>query len=262
MLSAVKKILLVEDDADLFELVRYNLEKEGFAFCGCDTGQGALELCRAARPDLVLLDVMLPDADGLEICQQIRNDPELACLPIIFLTARGSETDRIVGLELGANDYMVKPFFLRELLARIRLQFRQQQVPGRTPSLLSVAGVDLDRERCEVRSSGRPVPLTATEFRLLEFLMSRPGVVFSRGQLLDGVWGADRAITDRAVDVYVLRLRQKLDAELIHSVRGFGYKFDPPARTEVAASVWPVASPTIDRDGPQNLSENPSRRRM
>ncbi len=228
------KVLLIEDDADLFELVQYNLEKEGFGFCGSRTGRGAMELCRRARPDLILLDIMLPDGDGLDLCRQIRRDRELAAVPIIFLTARGSETDRIVGLELGANDYMVKPFFLRELIARIRLQFRRQQAPGSAPSILSIAGVDLDRNRCEVRLSGKPVAVTATEFRLLEFLMRRPGVVFNRGQLLDGVWGEDRAITDRAVDVYVLRLRQKLGADLIQSVRGFGYKFNHDGRAAVA----------------------------
>lgn len=220
-----RKILLIEDDADLFALVKYNLEKDGYAFCGSQTGRGAVELCKAARPDLILLDIMLPDADGLDICRQIRQDPEHDGLPIIFLTARGAETDRIVGLELGANDYIVKPFFIRELVARIRLQFRQQQIPTRAYPPLRAGGVELDRNRCEVRAHGQPVPLTATEFRVLEFLMGRPGVVFSRTQLLDAVWGERHAITDRAVDVYILRLRQKLGSDLIESIRGFGYRF-------------------------------------
>ena len=153
----------------------------------------------------------------------------LAAIPIIFLTARASETDRIVGLELGANDYIVKPFFMRELIARIKLQFRNQTAPSR---VLKAGGLELDRSSCQVRLNGTPLALTATEFRLLEFLMSRPGVVFSREQLLNSVWGQDRAITDRAVDVYVLRLRQKIETDparpvLIHSVRGFGYSFEP-----------------------------------
>jgi DNA-binding response OmpR family regulator len=227
----MKKILLIEDDADLFALLRYNLEKEGFALVGAQTGKGALELCRKELPDLILLDIMLPDSDGLDICRRIRGDAELAATPVIFLTARASETDRIIGLELGANDYVVKPFFVRELIARIRLQFRTLASPA---PVIEGGGIELDRRRFEVRAGGVPVSLSATEFRLLEFLMGRAGTVFSREQLLNAVWGPGRAITDRAVDVYILRLRQKLEADpahpaLIHSVRGFGYTFEPAA---------------------------------
>ena len=225
----MKKILLIEDDTDLFALLKYNLEKEGYSMTGLQTGRGALELCRQVRPDLILLDIMLPDSDGLDICKGIRKDPDLATTPIIFLTARASETDRIVGLEIGANDYVVKPFFVRELIARIKLQFRNQAAPAR---VLEAGGLELDPSSRQVKLQGQPLQLTATEFRLLEFLMSRPGVVFSREQLLNAVWGQDRAITDRAVDVYVLRLRQKIESDpaspiLIHSVRGFGYTFEP-----------------------------------
>src|SRR5512145_3347752 len=143
----MKKILLIEDDSDLFALLKYNLEKEGFLMVGAQTGKGAVELCRRERPDLVLLDIMLPDSDGLDICKGIRAHPELAHIPIIFLTARASETDRIVGLELGANDYIVKPFFVRELIARIKIQFRSQTQPVRT---LKAAGIELDRSSCRV----------------------------------------------------------------------------------------------------------------
>jgi DNA-binding response OmpR family regulator len=180
---------------------------------------------------LILLDIMLPDSDGLDICKGIRRHPELAHIPVIFLTARASETDRIVGLELGANDYIVKPFFIRELIARIKIQFRGTPAPVRT---LKAGLLELDRSSCRVRLSDDEVQLTATEFKLLEFLMTRPGVVFSREQLLDGVWGHDRAVTDRTVDVYILRLRQKIETDptnptYIRSVRGFGYSFDQPA---------------------------------
>ena len=224
----MRKIVLIEDDADLFALLKYNLEKEGFALVGAQTGKGAVDLCRRERPDLILLDVMLPDSDGLDICKGIRVHPELAHIPVIFLTARASETDRIVGLELGANDYIVKPFFIRELVARIKIQFRGQTTASR---LLKAAALELDRTSCRVRLNGAPLSLTATEFRLLEFLMSRPGVVFSREQLLDAVWGHDRAVTDRTVDVYILRLRQKIELDpanpiMIRSVRGFGYSFN------------------------------------
>jgi DNA-binding response OmpR family regulator len=223
----MKKIVLIEDDSDLFALLKYNLEKEGFVLVGAQTGKGAIELCKRERPDLIVLDIMLPDSDGLDICKGIRADADLAHIPVIFLTARASETDRIVGLELGANDYIVKPFFVRELIARIKIQFRTQAAPVR---LLKSSGIELDRSSCRVRLNGETLALTATEFRLLEFLMSRPGVVFSREQLLDSVWGHDRAVTDRTVDVYILRLRQKIEAdpaspELIRSVRGFGYSF-------------------------------------
>src|SRR5579884_1680990 len=209
----MKKIVLIEDDADLFTLIKYNLEKEGFTVAGARTGSAALDLCRRERPDLLLLDIMLPDAD-------------LAHLPLIFLTARASETDRVVGLELGANDYVVKPFFIRELIARIKAQLRQPA----PPQSIRVAGIELERDTCRVLRHGVEVPLTATEFRLLEYLMSRRGIVFSREQLLDAVWGLDKAVTDRTVDVYILRLRQKLEEDpsnptLIRSVRGFGYSF-------------------------------------
>ncbi|MEZ5403480.1 MAG: response regulator transcription factor [Bryobacteraceae bacterium] len=224
----MKKILLVEDDTDLYSLLKYNLEKEGFSMVGTQTGRGAIELCKRERPDLILLDIMLPDSDGLDICKGIRAHADLAHIPVIFLTARASEADRIVGLELGANDYIVKPFFVRELVARIKIQFRPQ--PS-APKTLKVGGLELDRNSCRVWLNSQEIQLTATEFRLLEYLMSRPGVVFSREQLLDSVWGHDRAVTDRTVDVYILRLRQKVEQEpaspsFIRSVRGFGYSFN------------------------------------
>jgi DNA-binding response OmpR family regulator len=212
----MRKIALIEDDADLFALVKYNLEKEGFAFVGAQTGRGVVDLFRR------------------ENCKAIRQHSELAHIPVIFLTARASETDRIVGLELGANDYIVKPFFVRELIARIKIQFRGQVSATR---VLKAATLELDRSSCEARLDGNLLTLTATEFRLLEFLMSRPGVVYSREQLLDAVWGHDRAVTDRTVDVYILRLRQKIEADpgnplLIRSVRGFGYSFSNAAPVE------------------------------
>ncbi len=224
----MRKVALIEDDADLYALVKYNLEKEGFAVVGAQSGRGVLDLFRRERPDLILLDIMLPDSDGLDICKGIRQHSELAHIPVIFLTARASETDRIVGLELGANDYIVKPFFVRELIARVKIQFRGQATASR---VLKAASLELDRSSCEVRLDGASLTLTATEFRLLEFLMSRPGVVFSREQLLDAVWGHDRAVTDRTVDVYILRLRQKIESDpanplFIRSVRGFGYSFN------------------------------------
>src|ERR1700676_1429729 len=224
----MKKIVLIEHDTHLFALLKYNLDKEGFAITGSQTGKGAIELCRRERPDLVILDIMLPDSDGLDICKGLRNHSELANVPIIFLTARVSETDRILGLELGANDYIVKPFFIRELVARVKNQLRTQTVPTRS---VRAGALELDRASCRVLLHGNEIALTATEFRLLDFLMSRPGVVYSREQLLDSVWGHDRAVTDRTVDVYILRLRQKIELDpanpsFIRAVRGFGYSFN------------------------------------
>ncbi len=243
----MRKIALIEDDADLYSLVRYNLEKEGFGVVGAQTGRGVLDLFRRERPDLILLDIMLPDSDGLEVCKGIRQHPELAHIPVIFLTARASETDRIVGLELGANDYIVKPFFVRELIARVKIQFRGQTSATR---VLKAAALELDRSRCEARLDGNPLTLTATEFRLLEFLMSRPGVVFSREQLLDAVWGHDRAVTDRTVDVYILRLRQKIESDpanplYIRSVRGFGYSFNNAVQVEDIQGRSVAAAATV-----------------
>jgi len=234
----MKKIILIEDDADLFALLKYNLEREGYALVGSQTGKGALELCWREQPDLIILDIMLPDSDGLEICRSLRAHPELAHVPIIFLTAKASETDRIVGLELGADDYIVKPFFVRELVARIKVHLRDRTT---APRLLKAGPLELNGATYQVRLGIQQVPLTATEFKLLEFLMSRPGTVFTRDQLLDAVWGHGRVVTARTVDVYILRLRQKIEADpanpsFIRSARGFGYSFSPaihPSVTEL-----------------------------
>src|SRR5678809_784031 len=152
----MKKIVLIEDDADLYSLIQYNLEKEGFAFAGSRSGRGAIDLCRREKPDLIILDIMLPDSDGLEICKSIRQHPELSHTPVIFLTARASETDRIVGLELGANDYIVKPFFVRELIARVKVHFRGDKPVAK---ILRSGELELDRSRCAVRMGANDLTL-------------------------------------------------------------------------------------------------------
>lgn len=225
----MQTIALIEDDRDLRELLRYRLQREGYRLVANSTGRDAAEFLMRVQPDLLLLDVMLPDKPGWDICREIRSHPQLSKLTVIFLTARGSEVDRVMGLEIGADDYLVKPFFMRELIARIKL--RLDSAPAEAP-LVQAAGLELDRERFEVRREGTKAPLTATEFRLLSFLMNRPGRVYSRTQLLDEVWGSDRDVAERAVDVCVLRLRRKLqdsheEPRWIRSVRGFGYAFDP-----------------------------------
>ena len=231
-----KRVVLIEDDADLFELVRYNLSKEGYEVAGARTGKDSVKLCESARPDLILLDVMLPDSDGFEICRKLKAHHSLSEVPVIFLTACGSESDRVLGLELGAADYMVKPFSTRELAARIKVHLRPQY--GQPLPLLRIGQLELDRYRHRVRLADDEVSLTATEFRLLEFLMRRPGLVLTRGQLLDGVWGRADALTERVIDVYVLRLRNKIEPEgatrkFIRSVRGYGYSFEDPERAAV-----------------------------
>lgn len=233
----MKTIALIEDDPDLHELLSYNLEKEGYRLVSHKSGKDALIFLQHSQPDLLVLDVMLPHTDGIDICKSIRKHPQLAELPIIFLSARAGETDRVIGFEVGANDYLIKPFFVRELIARIKTHLRETQS---RPEILTTDNLELDRGRLEVRRGGERVPVTATEFKLLEFLMTRPGRVCSREQLLDEVWGRDRVVAERAVDVCVLRLRHKLEDDpanprWIHSVRGFGYTFDASRSSDKAA---------------------------
>jgi DNA-binding response OmpR family regulator len=185
---------------------------------------------------------MLPDSDGIDICRKIRGMPELAHVPVILLTARVSESDRILGLEAGANDYVTKPFFVRESIARVLAQLRRKEQSSR---VIRIGGILLDRDGCRAQVAGIDVELTATEFRLLEHLMLRPGIVFSRQHLLDAVWGHERAITERSVDVYVLRLRQKIEGSgqvYIRSVRGFGYAFESDPLDQGEAPRFPDTS--------------------
>ncbi|MGO9012893.1 MAG: response regulator transcription factor [Bryobacteraceae bacterium] len=253
----MRKIALIEDDAEIYFLVKYNLEKEGFAFVGQQTGRAALEFLRREKPALVILDIALPDMDGLEICKAIRSSPDLSRVPVIFLTARAPEADRVVGLELGANDYIVKPFFMRELAARLKTQLRRPSMAP--PRVLRSGSLELDHHGRMARLNGGELSLTATEFRLLEYLMSYPAVVFSREQLLDALWGEDRTATDRTVDVYILRLRQKIEPdpanpEMIRSIRGFGYSFNearsaqavPIVRDSGCASHTKVVEPGVN----------------
>jgi len=225
----MNKVLFIEDDPDLYESVRSHLERADFRVIGANRGRNAIDLCAAEWPHLILLEFMLPDVSGLEICTQVRTHPVLAETPIIFISASASETDRIVGLELGANDYIVKPFSIRELLLRIRVQLRTPR--DLAPAHLRRGSLELDRTRCRVLHNGTPVALTATEFRLLAFLMRRPGVVFSRKQLLHEVWGEGRSIIEQTVDVFIMHLRKKLEVDpknpkLIRCARGFGYSFE------------------------------------
>lgn len=223
------RILVVEDEAPLTELLRYNLAAEGYEVDTAARGDDADTMLKEASPDLVVLDWMLPGLSGIELCRRLRARPETRSLPIIMLTARGEESERVRGLATGADDYIVKPFSVPELLARIRALLRRAN-PERLASVLAVGDIELDREKKRVSRAGQPVELGPTEYRLLEFLMERPGRVFTREQLLDGVWGSDIYIDERTVDVHVGRMRKSLNRgytnDPIRTVRGAGYALD------------------------------------
>jgi two-component system phosphate regulon response regulator PhoB len=222
-------ILIVEDEEPLALLLRYNLEAEGYEVDAAARGDDADLRLRENPPDLAVIDWMLPGLSGIELIRRVRGRPETRLLPIIMLTARGEEAERIRGLATGADDYIVKPFSVPELLARIRALLRRAR-PERVAEVLTAGDIELDREKKRVSRSGREISLGPTEFRLLEFLMQSPGRVFSREQLLDGVWGRDVYIDERTVDVHVGRLRKALNrgrvADPIRTVRGAGYSLD------------------------------------
>ena len=223
------RILIVEDEEPLTMMLRYNLEAEGYAVETAARGDEAEIKLSESPPDLVVLDWMLPGLSGIELCRRLRARPATARLPIIMLTARGEEGERVRGLATGADDYIVKPFSLPEFIARIGALLRRAS-PERIASILSAGDIELDREKRRVSRAGREVALGPTEFRLLEFLMQSPGRVFSREQLLDGVWGRDVYIDERTVDVHVGRLRKALNRgrgnDPIRTVRGSGYSLD------------------------------------
>ena len=223
------RVMIVEDEQALNLLLRYNLESEGFDVDIVDRGDDAETRIRENIPDLVILDWMLPGVSGIEICRRLRARSETKQLPILMLTARGEESERIRGLGTGADDYVVKPFSLPELLARVHALLRRAK-PEQSMKVLAAGDIELDREKKRVHRSGRELHLGPTEFRLLEFLMVSPGRVFTREQLLDSVWGREAYIDERTVDVHVGRLRKALsrgrETDPIRTVRGAGYSFN------------------------------------
>ena len=223
------RILIVEDEEPLALLLRYNLEAEGYEVDTAARGDEGDVKLKEHAPDLVVLDWMLPGLSGIELCRRLRARPETRQLPIIMLTARGEENERIRGLSTGADDYIVKPFSVPELVARVRALLRRAN-PDRVANVLAFGEIELDREKKRVSRLGQPVDLGPTEYRLLEFLMERPGRVFSRAQLLDGVWGSEIYIDERTVDVHIGRLRKLLnpgrEQDPIRTVRGAGYALD------------------------------------
>jgi two-component system alkaline phosphatase synthesis response regulator PhoP len=222
-----EKILIVEDEKDIVKMLEYNLKKEGFRTLSCNDGEEALSLAKSEQPGLVLLDLMLPGIDGLEVCKTLKQEEKTAHIPIIMLTAKAQEADKVVGLELGADDYVTKPFSLRELLARIKAVLRR--VKEKIPEVLQIGELGIDFAKIQVEVKGKPVDLTAKEFELLKTLLKAKGRVLSRDYLLDTVWGFDRAmeIETRTVDVHIRTLRKKLKtaAKRILTVKNYGYRF-------------------------------------
>ena len=228
-----KRIAIVEDERELAALIEYNLARAGYEAAILDGSEGALGRLESLRPDLVVLDVMLPGADGFELCRQIRQSPALGRVPVLFLTARSDEVDRVLGLEIGGDDYMTKPFSPRELVARVKAHLRRGEM-DQGEAALAAGPFRLDRGARRVYLADRELTLTSTEFNLLEFFLSHPGRAWSRGQLLDAVWGEQRFVTPRTVDVHVRRLREQIEErpdnpKYLSTVRGFGYRFEDQA---------------------------------
>lgn len=221
-------ILVVDDEEDILELIQYNLTREGYRLTCETSGEKALRSARSALPDLILLDLMLPGVDGLEVCRLLKRDAKTEHIPIIMVTAKGEESDIVAGLELGADDYVTKPFSPKVLIARVRAVLRRRQAePVAENSTLRVHDLVITPGRHEVLAAGKAVELTFTEFRILHFLARRPGWVFTRGQIVDAARGEDTAVTDRSVDVHIVSLRRKLGicGKYVETVRGIGYRF-------------------------------------
>jgi len=221
-------IMVVDDEEDILELARYNLVKEGYQVTCVDSGEKAIQSVHEKNPDLIVLDLMLPGMDGFDVCKVLKNEIKTSAIPIVMLTAKGEETDIVTGLELGAEDYITKPFSPKVLIARIRTVLRRSKSQAaEKSSKMSVFNITLDVTRFEVRVDQHPVELTATEFHILHYLMQHPGWVFTRSQIIDAVKGTDYPVTDRSVDVQIVGLRKKLGTagKYIKTVRGIGYRF-------------------------------------
>ncbi|MCE5314954.1 MAG: response regulator [Armatimonadota bacterium] len=225
---AKEKILVVDDEEDILKLVDYNLAKEGYRVGTVNSGEQALIEARSGSPDLILLDLMLPGVDGLDVCRILRSDPSTRTIPIVMLTAKGEEADIVTGLELGADDYITKPFSPRVLVARVKAVLRRDKTqPASESDVITIHGIRIDPHRHRVEVDDQPIDLTLTEFRILHALARRPGWVFTRYQIVECSRGEDSEVTDRSVDVHIVSLRRKLgDAGAnIDTVRGVGYRF-------------------------------------
>jgi two-component system, OmpR family, phosphate regulon response regulator PhoB len=221
-----RTILVIDDEPELVKLLDYNLSKAGYLVLSARDGESGLAAARKHAPDAIILDVMMPGLDGWEVCKRLRQDPSTSALPVLMLTAKADEGDRVLGLELGADDYVSKPFGVRELLARVKALLRRSEVAASTPEVVKTGKIVIDSSRRTVTASGKPVALTATEFNLLKALAEKAGRVISREDLLSLARGDDVAVMDRTVDVHVASLRKKLgkQGEMIETVRGVGYR--------------------------------------
>ena len=223
-----KTIFVVEDEEDIQELLRYNLTREGYTVETSSNGEDAVRTIFRKMPDLILLDLMLPGLDGLDVCRTLRKDPKTAGIPIVMVTAKGEESDVVTGLELGADDYITKPFSMKVLIARVRTVLRRKRTPlADKNALIHIHDIEINPGRHEVLIKGKPVDMTFSELRILHLLASRPGWVMTREQIVDAVRGEEYAVTDRAVDVQVVGIRRKLGirSDYIETVRGVGYRF-------------------------------------
>jgi two-component system phosphate regulon response regulator PhoB len=221
-------ILIIDDEKDLVELVRYNLvEKEGYDVISANDGPSGVEIAQRHKVDLIVLDLMMPGMDGLEVCRRLRADARTSRVPLIMLTAKATEADRIVGLELGADDYITKPFSPREMVARVKAILRRTAAQAAPADIVRHGDLSIDLTRHEVTVAGKPVALTATEFRILHYLATKPGRVLSRDDIIDAALGRDANVFDRTIDVHITAIRKKLGkgADQIETIRGFGYKF-------------------------------------
>lgn len=226
-MSQKEKILVVDDEEDLVKLVKYHLERDGYKVLSAGNGEDALFLVRRERPELIVLDIMLPKIDGLEVCKKIKADPALEKTAIVMLTAKGEESDIMIGLKLGADDYVTKPFSPKELVARVQAVLRRTKTSSTVKDYIEIEGLTIDVHRYEVALNGEIIPLTLTEFRVLHQLAGKSGRVFTRDQLLDAVSGIESVVTDRTIDVHIASLRKKLKtfSNRIVTIRGIGYKF-------------------------------------
>lgn len=223
-----KSLFVVEDEEDILELLRFHLTHEGFEVATATNGEAAVQAIPRKMPDLVLLDLMLPGLDGFEVCRSLKSNPLTATIPIVLVTAKGEEADIVAGLELGADDYITKPFSMKVLIARVRTVLRRRrEPPADKNAAIRIHDIEINPGRHEVLIKGKPVDMTFSELRILHFLASRPGWVMTREQIVDAVRGEDYAVTDRAVDVQIVGIRRKLGsrADYIETVRGVGYRF-------------------------------------
>ena len=227
-MKGLPKVLVVDDEQDILELIRHSLAKEGFEVHVAANGAQAIEQARKVKPEIIIMDVMMPVMDGMEACRQLKDNPDTKNIPVIFLTARSEEFAELAGFEAGADDYIAKPVRNRVLLSRVKAILRRgNAIQNQEPEKYDFATIQIDRERFVVEYNGKALQLPRKEFELLAFLASRPGRVFSRDEILENVWGNEVLVVDRTIDVHVRKIREKLDDKFIYTVKGVGYKFEP-----------------------------------